>query len=235
MEKAQKYNNLIMTVDRRPGYNRGFATKRIHSLIDHTRLYQNLFFIASLVFLNPLLRKSANWYIKHILILFILLYTTPGLHAQLTPEQKLDSMGIKLPAVAAPMANYVRFVQAGNMGYTSGHGPTTMGGKLITGRLGDNLSIEQGYEAARVTGIQLLATLKQALGDLGRVKRIVKVLGMVHCTPDFTDQPKVMNGFSDLMVAVFGEKGRHARSAVGMNALPAGMAVEIEMIVELEQ
>lgn len=157
-----------------------------------------------------------------------------GTNAQLTPQQKLDSMGIKLPAVTAPMANYVRFVQTGNLGYTSGHGPTTADGKLITGRLGADLTIEQGYEAARITGIQLLATLQQALGSLNRVKRIVKVLGMVQCTPDFKDQPKVMNGFSDLMVAVFGEKGRHARSAVGMNALPNGMAVEIEMVIEFE-
>lgn len=171
---------------------------------------------------------------KQVVIFFLFLFTTATLHAQRSPEQRLDSMGIQLPAVAAPMANYVRFVQAGSLGYTSGHGPTTAEGKLITGRLGDNLSIEQGYEAARVTGIQLLATLKQALGHLSRVKRIVKVLGMVQCTPEFIDQPKVMNGFSDLMVAVFGDMGRHARSAVGMNALPGGMAVEIEMIVELE-
>ncbi len=154
--------------------------------------------------------------------------------SQKTPQQKLDSMGMKLPPVSTPVANYVKFVRTGNLVFTSGHGPTKTDGQLITGTLGQDLTIEQGYEAAKITGLQLLATLQQAIGDLGKVKRIVKVLGMVHCTADFKDQPKVMNGFSDLMVAVFGDKGRHARSAVGMNALPNGMAVEIEMVVEVE-
>lgn len=119
------------------------------------------------------------------------------------------------------------------MVYTSGHGPTRDNGELITGKLGSSLTIEEGYEAARVTGLQLLATLQAAIGDLGKVKRIVKVLGLVNCTAGFGDQPKVMNGFSDLMVAVFGDNGKHARSAIGTNALPNGMAVEIEMIVEI--
>ncbi len=154
--------------------------------------------------------------------------------AQKTPQQKLDSMGLKLPPTSSPIANYVKFVRTGNLVYTSGHGPTKIDGQLITGTLGADLTIEQGYEAAKVTGLQLIATLQQAIGDLGNVKRILKVLGMVHCTDDFKDQPKVMNGFSDLMVAVFGDKGKHARSAVGINALPNGMAVEIEMVVEVE-
>jgi enamine deaminase RidA (YjgF/YER057c/UK114 family) len=170
----------------------------------------------------------------HKLLVIIALFMSQAVFAQKTPLQKLDSMGLKLPSSTAPMANYVKFVRTGNLVYTSGHGPTKLDGQLITGTLGADLTIEQGYEAAKVTGLQLLATLQQALGDLGKVKRIVKVLGMVHCTGDFKDQPKVMNGFSDLMVAVFGEKGRHARSAVGMNALPNGMAVEIEMVVEVE-
>jgi enamine deaminase RidA (YjgF/YER057c/UK114 family) len=171
----------------------------------------------------------------HNSLIIIALIFTSMLCAQTTPIQKLDSMGLKLPPASTPIANYVKFVRTGgNLIYTSGHGPTTIEGKLITGKLGGDLTIEQGYEAAKVTGLQLLATLQQAIGDLGKVKRIVKVLGMVHCTDDFKDQPKVMNGFSDLMVAVFGEKGKHARSAVGMNALPNGMAVEIEMIVEVE-
>jgi len=168
------------------------------------------------------------------LLVIIALFLSQTLFAQRTPQQKLDSMGLKLPATSAPIANYVKFVRTGNLVYTSGHGPTRLDGQLITGTLGADLTIEQGYEAAKTTGLQLLATLQQALGDLGKVKRIVKVLGMVHCTDDFKDQPKVMNGFSDLMVAVFGDKGRHARSAVGMNALPNGMAVEIEMVVEVE-
>jgi len=168
------------------------------------------------------------------LLIIITLFFYQTLFSQKTPQQRLDSMGLKLPATSAPIANYVKFVRTGNLVYTSGHGPTRLDGKLITGTLGADLTIEQGYEAAKVTGLQLIATLQQAIGDLGKVKRIVKVLGMVHCTNDFKDQPKVMNGFSDLMVAVFGDKGRHARSAVGMNALPNGMAVEIEMVVEVE-
>jgi enamine deaminase RidA (YjgF/YER057c/UK114 family) len=168
------------------------------------------------------------------LLIIIALTNFQAVFAQKTPLQKLDSMGLKLPTTSAPIANYVKFVRTGNLVFTSGHGPTKIDGQLITGTLGADLTIEQGYEAAKVTGLQLLATLQQAIGDLGRVKRIVKVLGMVHCTNDFKDQPKVMNGFSDLMVAVFGDKGRHARSAVGMNALPNGMAVEIEIVVEVE-
>ncbi len=167
-------------------------------------------------------------------LVIILLHISCPCYSQKSPLQKLDSMGFKLPQTSAPIANYVKFVRTGNLVYTSGHGPTTIDGKLISGKLGRDLSIEQGYEAARITGLQLLATLQQALGDLGRIKRIVKVLGMVNCTDEFKDQPKVMNGFSDLMVAVLGEKGRHARSAVGTNALPNGMAVEIELVVEVE-
>jgi enamine deaminase RidA (YjgF/YER057c/UK114 family) len=169
---------------------------------------------------------------KALIVIFIFSFSSS--FGQKSPIQKLDSMGLKLPPTSTPIANYVKFVRTGNLVYTSGHGPTTIDGNLITGKLGADLTIEQGYQAAKVTGLQLLATLQQAIGDLGKVKRIVKVLGMVQCTDDFKDQPKVMNGFSDLMVAVFGDKGRHARSAVGMNALPNGMAVEIEMVVEVE-
>ena len=170
----------------------------------------------------------------HRLLIIIWLFLPVLLLAQKSPLQKLDSMGLKLPPTSTPIANYVKFVRTDNLVYTSGHGPTRLDGQLITGTLGADLTIEQGYEAAKVTGLQLLATLQAAIGDLGKVKRIVKVLGMVRCTDDFKDQPKVMNGFSDLMVAVFGDKGKHARSAVGMNALPNGMAVEIEMVVEVE-
>ena len=155
--------------------------------------------------------------------------------SQSDPEAKLKELGISLPAMSKPVANYVKYVQAGKLIYLSGHGPKNNKGEDITGKLGDGISIEQGYEAARACGIQLLATLKDATGgDLKRVKRIVKILGMVNCTNTFTDQPKVMNGCSDLLVAVFGEKGKHARSAVGMNALPNNIVVEIEMIVEVE-
>jgi enamine deaminase RidA (YjgF/YER057c/UK114 family) len=170
---------------------------------------------------------------KPFLFLFLLM-TTLMTTAQNTPEEKLKAMGIALPAPSQPVANYVKYVRTGNLIYLSGHGPTQADGSNITGKIGKDLSVEQGYEAAKITGISLLATLKDAVGELSKVKRIVKALGMVNCTDTFTDQPKVINGFSDLMVAVLGDKGKHARSAVGMNALPSNIAVEIEMIVEVE-
>ena len=151
-----------------------------------------------------------------------------------TPEAKLAALGITLPAVDKPIANYVKAVRVGNLLYTSGHGPCGQLQPDQKGKVGADLTIEQGAAAARATGICLLATLKAELGSLSRVKRIVKVLGMVNAGPAFADQPKVMNGFSDLMVAVFGDRGRHARSAVGMASLPGDMAVEIEMVVEVE-
>ncbi len=171
---------------------------------------------------------------KKILLIFLVLVATEKLVAQ-DPEVKLKELGIALPAPSAPVANYVKYVRSGNLVFLSGHGPD-LGAKggYITGKLGKDLTIDEGYHAARVTGISLLATLKAAIGDLSKVKRIVKVLGMVNCTENFTDQPKVINGFSDLMVAVFGEKGKHARSAVGMISLPMNIAVEIEMVVEVE-
>lgn len=149
-------------------------------------------------------------------------------------EARLQELGIELPEVGTPVANFVLAVKSGNQVFCSGNGPMKPDGTWYTGRVGDNLTIEQGYEAARLTAIQQLAVLKAELGDLNKVKRIVKVLGMVNAHPDFTDHPKVINGFSDLMVEVFGEKGKHARAAVGMSSLPFGIACEIEMIVEVE-
>jgi enamine deaminase RidA (YjgF/YER057c/UK114 family) len=149
-------------------------------------------------------------------------------------DKKLKELGIELPPPSKPMANYVRAVRSGNLLFLAGTGPTKADGSNITGKVGKDLTLEQGYDAAKVTGIAILSTLKNELGDLNKVKRIVKVLGMVNCHSDFTDQPKVINGFSDLMVAVFGEKGKHARSAVGMNSLPSNIAVEIEIVVEIE-
>jgi len=146
----------------------------------------------------------------------------------------LKDLGIELFAPPKPMANYVRAVRTGNLVYLAGHGPTKADGSNITGKVGKEMTTEQGYEAAKQTGIALLSTLKSEIGDFNKVKRIIKVLGMVNCTPEFTDQPKVINGFSDLMVSIFGEKGKHARSAVGMIALPNNITVEIEMIVEVE-
>lgn len=168
-----------------------------------------------------------------IIVCFLLSSCLQGI-AQQTPEEKIAALGYTLPPVTAPIANYVKWVRVSNVLYTSGHGPTNAQGETIKGKLGSTLTVEQGYEAARLTGLQLLATLKSAIGDLTKVKRIVKVLGLVNCTDAFGDQPKVMNGCSDLMVAVFGDKGKHTRSALGTNALPNGMAIEIEMIVELE-
>jgi enamine deaminase RidA (YjgF/YER057c/UK114 family) len=149
-------------------------------------------------------------------------------------DARLKELNIVLVKPSAPLASYVKIVRVGNLLYTAGHGPDKPDGSRVTGRLGDDLTLEQGQEAARLTAISLLSSLKAELGDLNKVKRIVKVLGMVQSTPEFKDQPKVMNAFSDLMVAVFGEKGKHARSAVGMTALPANWATEIEMVVEVE-
>ena len=149
-------------------------------------------------------------------------------------EAKLSQMGLKLPAPGKPMANYVSAVRSGNLVFLSGHGPVLDDGSLITGKVGADLTLDEGYNTARQVALVLLASLKTEIGDLDRVRRVVKLLGMVNCTPDFTDQPRVINGASDLLVALFGEKGRHARSAVGMNALPMNIAVEIEMIVEIE-
>lgn len=170
---------------------------------------------------------------KKIFLLSVLAFIFSSINAQ-TPEEKLKSLNISLPTPSTPIANYVKFVRTGNLIFLSGHGPSKADGSYITGKLGRDLSIEEGYAAAKQTGIALLSTLKIALGDLSKVKRIVKVLGMVNSVDNFIDQPKVVNGFSDLMVAVFGEKGKHARSAVGMAALPMNMAVEIEMVVEVE-
>jgi enamine deaminase RidA (YjgF/YER057c/UK114 family) len=156
-----------------------------------------------------------------------------SLHAQ-DVEKKLKEQGVELFTPAAPVANYVKAVRTGNLIFLAGHGPTKADGTNITGKVGKDLTLEQGYAAARQTGIAVLSSLKAEIGDLNKVKRIVKVLGMVNCTENFTDQPKVINGFSDLMVAVFGDKGKHARSAVGMISLPSNIAVEVEMIVEVE-
>ena len=145
-----------------------------------------------------------------------------------TPESRLEKLGIKLPEVSPPVANYVNAVQTGNLMFLAGKGPRKEDGSYITGKVGVDLTVEQGYEAAKLTAINQLAVLKAELGDLSRVKRVVKVLGMVNCASDFGDQPEVVNGFSDLMVEIFGEKGKHARAAVGMGSLPRNIAVEIE-------
>jgi enamine deaminase RidA (YjgF/YER057c/UK114 family) len=138
-----------------------------------------------------------------------------------------------LPEPPSPVANYVNGVRAGNLIFLAGKGPRRADGSEITGKLGLDVSIEEGYEGARLTAINQLAVLKSMLGDLKKVKRIVKVLGLVNSDPAFIDQPKVINGFSDLMVDVFGERGKHARAAIGVATLPRGQAVEIELVVEV--
>nr|WP_287935544.1 RidA family protein [Algoriphagus sp.] len=163
-----------------------------------------------------------------LLSLIIFAMATQWAQAQ-TPEEKIKQLGLTIPEVGQPIANYVKWKQVGNLLYLAGSGPK------IYGKVGADLTVEQGYQAARVTGMEIIAVLKAATGDLSRIKQFVKVLGMVNATPEFTSQPAVINGFSDLMVEVFGEKGKHARSAVGVGSLPNNMAVEIEVIVELEE
>jgi enamine deaminase RidA (YjgF/YER057c/UK114 family) len=150
-------------------------------------------------------------------------------------KKRLKELGIELPIVSPPVATYVNAVRVGNLVYLSGKGPLKADGTSITGKVGKKVSIEEGQAAARWTGLQLLAALQAEIGSLNKVKRIVKVLGMVNCDSDFTQHPLVINGFSDLMVEVFGERGKHARSAVGMGSLPGNISVEIEMIVAVKK
>lgn len=166
-------------------------------------------------------------------IFFVLMVLSLSARAQ-TPEENLKKLGITLAPAPAPVASYVNVVRSGNLLFLSGKGPTRPQGGYITGKVGRDIPIDTAVYAARLTAIAHLSVLKEELKDLRKVKRIVKVLGMVNCTEDFVDQPKVMNGYSDLMLAVFGEKGKHARSAVGMYALPFNIAVEVELIVEVE-
>ncbi len=152
-------------------------------------------------------------------------------------EKKLAEMGLTLPPAPTPVANYVPVVRSGNLLFVSGHGPAFFqDGKIqyIRGKLGREMTVEQGYDAAKQVTLNILQSIKGEIGDLDKVRRIVKVLGFVNCTEEFPDQPKVINGASDLLVALYGERGRHARSAVGMYQLPFGIAVEIEMVVEVE-
>jgi len=151
------------------------------------------------------------------------------------PELRLQELNIILPSPSKPVANYVNGVRAGNLIFLAGKGPKSADGTELIGKLGIDVTIEEGYAGARLTAINQLAVLKTMLGDLKKVKRIVKVLGMVNSAPDFVEQPKVINGFSDLMVEVLGDRGRHARAAVGMASLPRGQAVEIELVVEVYQ
>lgn len=149
-------------------------------------------------------------------------------------EQRIAELGIELTEPSPPTANFVRTVRTGNLIFLSGHGPDLPGGGRVIGKVGGDLTVEEGQEAARLAGISLLSSLKAEIGDLNRVKRIVKATGMVNAPGDFTQHSQVINGFSDLMVEIFGERGSHARAAVGMSSLPFNMAVEIEIVVEVE-
>jgi enamine deaminase RidA (YjgF/YER057c/UK114 family) len=149
-------------------------------------------------------------------------------------DARLAELGISLPPAFAPAANYLGWQIDGNLLYIAGQGPITTDGGLITGKVGSELTIEEGYHAARQTALELVAHTKVALdGDLDRVKQWVKLFAMVNCGPDFIQQPQVINGASDVLVEIFGEAGRHARSAVGMNSLPMQISVEIEAVVEI--
>lgn len=152
----------------------------------------------------------------------------------MSAEARLQELGITLPPVSPPVANYVNAVRAGNLMFLSGKGPTEADGSYHSGKVGADVDIETAKGHARLTGLNLLAVMKDELGSLDKVKRVVKLLGMVNATPEFGDQPQVINGCSDLMVEVFGDKGRHARSAVGMGSLPNSITVEIECIIEVE-
>jgi enamine deaminase RidA (YjgF/YER057c/UK114 family) len=152
----------------------------------------------------------------------------------MTIEERLTELDLELPAAPDPTASYVSFVQSGSIAYVSGHGPMVADGSWITGKVGRDLGVDEAYEAARVTGLSLLATIRRHLCSLDRVTRVIKVLGMVNCMPDFTEQSAVVNGFSDLIIDVFGDAGRHARSAIGVASLPMGIPVEVEAILEVE-
>ena len=171
-------------------------------------------------------------------MLFLVLGCIPAkkdIDANFDPETKLKELGIELITPSNPVANYVNTVQSGNLLYISGKGPLKNDGEYIKGKLGYDLTIDQGYEAARVTGINLISTIKSAIGDLKNVKQIIRVNGMVNSASNFTDQPKVINGCSDLLVEVFGDRGKHTRVALGMNSLPMNIAVEIDIILEIEK
>jgi enamine deaminase RidA (YjgF/YER057c/UK114 family) len=169
---------------------------------------------------------------KNIITLLVLILGL-NLSAQ-TPEQKLNELGIQLPKIPDALGSYVDFVRVENLVFLSGRGPLNPDGKYCTGKLGQDLTTGEGYQAARLTAINQLAVLKQAFGSLDKIKRIIKVNGYINTADSFTEQSKVMNGFSDLLIEVFGEQGRHARTSVGVFTLPQHMAIEVEMIVEMK-
>ena len=171
------------------------------------------------------------------LMLFIVVGCIPAkkdIDVNFDPETKLKKLGIELMIPSDPVANYVNTVKSGNLLFISGKGPLKKDGEYIKGKLGYDLNIDQGYDAARATAINLISTIKSAIGDLRNVKQIIRVNGMVNSASNFTDQPKVINGCSDLLVEVFGDRGKHTRVALGMNSLPMNIAVEIDIILEIK-
>lgn len=173
--------------------------------------------------------------LKHLLLSGFLVMAVLLPSAAQRSVADLQARGIVLPAPNRPIANYVTAVRTGDLLFLSGHGYCGSPSLIDTGKVGRDLTVEQGYQAARNVGLCMLATLQDQLGDLARVKRVVRVSGMVNATDDFIHHPEVMNGFSDLMVEVFGEAGKHVRAAVGMSSLPRNMAVEVEMLVQIEE
>lgn len=169
---------------------------------------------------------------NHILLLFVLFGFS--MFSQ-NPEQKLKILSIELPSIANAIGNYTDVTQVDNLLFLSGKGPLQTDGQYLTGTVGKDLTTNEGYTAARLATINQLAVLKKELGSLNKIKRIVKVNGFINATNSFTEQSKVMNGCSDLLVALFGESGKHSRTSVGVNSLPLNMSVEIEMIVEIER
>jgi enamine deaminase RidA (YjgF/YER057c/UK114 family) len=172
---------------------------------------------------------------KKIFLLLVSILVSSYVVTAQDAEARLKEKGIVLIAPSNPVANYVNAVRVGNLLYLSGKGPVRSDNSSVIGKVGRDLTVEQGYEAARLAAINHLAVIKGELGSLNKVKRIVKVTGMVNCIDDFKDQPRVINGYSDLMVEIFGERGKHARSAVGMASLPFYWAVEVEVIIEIEE
>jgi enamine deaminase RidA (YjgF/YER057c/UK114 family) len=170
---------------------------------------------------------------NRILIVLLLSAALPALAD--TPEERLEAAGYTLPEPARPVAVYVTRVQTGNLLFLSGHGECRPIDEMTQGKVGRDLTVEEGKRSAELTGLCMLATIKDEVGELSRVKRFVRILGMVNATEDFTQHPQVINGFSELMVVAFGEEGKAARAAVGMTSLPANIAVEIEAIVELHE
>ena len=182
-----------------------------------------------------LFNKTFNLQALTIVGVFFFVCFSNSVRAQTgSAEGQIKLLGIQMIEPAPSIANYLKAVQVGNLVYLSGHGPDKPTGGQIIGKVGSNLTSLEAKEADRLVGISLLSTLKAQIGDLNKVKRVVKVLALVNSEPWYTDHPQVVNGFSDLMVEVFGESGKHARSSVGVGSLPGNIPVEIEMIVELK-